>query len=192
MHFRPRVPPSERFGNSKKDDDRPSDVDREQFDRFDKDKTGQLELEEVRAMLEEVGSECDEAYLSTMMRKYDLDGNGTVGFEEFQEMWKFLTLKIVVPTNEKELFECCADKTSLWSRAFDCKIFPQDKYNPFHVDRSGASGAVMPLETVSAGEPPKADAKGQMKFANPLADEDDGDDDGEAGSATDTPPVEKE
>ena len=172
-------------------------MDREQFDRFDKDKTGQLELEEVRAMLEEVGSECDEAYLSTMMRKYDLDGNGTVGFEEFQEMWKFLTLKIVVPTNEKELFECCVDKTSLWSRAFDCKIFPQDKYNPFHVDRGGASGAVMPLETVAAGDnvaPPKADAEGQMKFANPLADEGDDDDDGrgEAGGATDKPPVEKE
>ena len=52
----------------------------------------------------------------------------------------------------------------------------------------------MPLETVAADDnvaPPK-DAEGQMKFANPLADEGDGDDDREAGGATDKPPVEKE
>eukprot|EP01045_Picozoa_sp_COSAG04_P056346 COSAG04_NODE_26259_length_297_cov_0.782828_1_plen_51_part_10 len=42
-------------------------------------------------MMQEMGFECDEAYLSAMIRKFDRDGNGAVGFEEFQEMWRFIT-----------------------------------------------------------------------------------------------------
>ena len=51
----------------------PSGVDRARFDRFDKDKTGQLEKEEVQAMMQDMGFECDEAYLgaghSPMIRR---------------------------------------------------------------------------------------------------------------------------
>ena len=42
-------------------------------------------------MMQDMGFECDEAYLGAMMRKFDRDDNGAVSFEEFQEMWKFIT-----------------------------------------------------------------------------------------------------
>ena len=66
-------------------------MDRARFDRFDVDKTGELEESEVQAMMQEMGFECDAAYLNAMMRKFDTDGNGSVGFAEFQKMWKFIT-----------------------------------------------------------------------------------------------------
>ena len=66
-------------------------MDRARFDRFDVDKTGELEEPEVQAMMQEMGFECDAAYLNAMMRKFDTDGNGSVGFAEFKKMWKFIT-----------------------------------------------------------------------------------------------------
>jgi hypothetical protein len=94
--------------------------------------------------------------------------------------------QVVAPTNNEELFECCADKHSLWSKLFSCRIFPDDdaETNPFHPSSGdggeGGGGAVMPSRPVSA--PGGGDAEKDLteqRFVNPVAD--DGDDVEETG-----------
>ena len=70
---------------------KPPEVDRARFDRFDEDKTGELEMEEIQAMMEEMGYQCDSEYLDQMMDKYDTDSSGSVDFGEFKEFWNFIS-----------------------------------------------------------------------------------------------------
>ena len=67
-----------------------ADAERARFDRFDSDNTGELEKAEVHAMMTEMGIDCDPDYLNAVLAKFDLDGDGSVGFEEFKKMWALI------------------------------------------------------------------------------------------------------
>ena len=90
--------------------------------------------------------------------------------------------QLVAPTNDKELFECCADEHSLWSKLFGCRIFPHDDdgTNPFHADYSGNGGrAVMPSSPITVEGKEDSTDTTEQRFANPVAEADFDDDDGD-------------
>ena len=66
------------------------DIDRVRFNRFDSDGTGDLERPEIHAMMTEMGIECEPDYLNAVLAKFDLDGDGSVGFDEFKMMWALI------------------------------------------------------------------------------------------------------
>merc|ERR1719265_1510613 len=41
-------------------------------------------------MMNEMGYDCDDEYLDTVIRKWDKDGSGSVDFGEFETMWPFI------------------------------------------------------------------------------------------------------
>eukprot|EP01045_Picozoa_sp_COSAG04_P013856 COSAG04_NODE_1005_length_8803_cov_3.755642_3_plen_242_part_00 len=51
----------------------PPDVDRARFDRFDVDGTGELEMQEIEAMMTEMGFACDKNYLGALLKKVRSD-----------------------------------------------------------------------------------------------------------------------
>lgn len=70
------------------------------FQRHDKDGTGEMDLQEVRGILDEHGIEHDDEELEAMMKKFDVDGSGTLGFEEFVELMadlKVATICALIP-----------------------------------------------------------------------------------------------
>eukprot|EP01052_Picozoa_sp_SAG31_P005932 SAG31_NODE_268_length_18767_cov_4.644900_8_plen_599_part_00 len=58
------------------------------FDRFDKDKSGEIESKEIHAVAETVGVALTEDEMSTALWEMDYDGSGMVDFEEFAEWWR--------------------------------------------------------------------------------------------------------
>ena len=58
------------------------------FGLFDKNGDGAIEKEEIQQVLENMGICPSEADLADMMSHVDLDGNGTISFDEFVELMK--------------------------------------------------------------------------------------------------------
>jgi len=74
----------------------PPDVDKDEcyawFLAVDQDGNGQLSPEELRsALLNEGGLSFSDSTVKYLMSIFDLDGNGTIGFEEFEPLWCFMT-----------------------------------------------------------------------------------------------------
>lgn len=66
---------------------------RARFDRYDTDGSGDLGKGEVQRIVRDVGFNVDGDYVNgalEMFGKFDGDGDGTLGFEEFCELWDFL------------------------------------------------------------------------------------------------------
>jgi hypothetical protein len=66
-------------------------LNRSRFDRFDTNKSGRLEPTEIQALIGSMDLECDNEYLKNVMFKFDRDGNGDLDYDEFAELWEFLT-----------------------------------------------------------------------------------------------------
>lgn len=57
------------------------------FTNFDKDKSGTIELSELKMVAKELGEEIPEDELQTIMGKLDINGDGKISFEEFKFWW---------------------------------------------------------------------------------------------------------
>lgn len=79
---------------------------REAFNAFDKDRSGHIDAEELRGILEAVGQEVNDEELREMVLMADSDNSGTIDF------WEFATLmahKMADPNPERTLkaaFNC--------------------------------------------------------------------------------------
>ncbi|CAM9653958.1 unnamed protein product [Chrysoparadoxa australica] len=58
------------------------------FDMYDEDKTGELEAEELEAVLTDLGQPHGKARIRGLMAKYDSDGSGAIGRDEFMHYMK--------------------------------------------------------------------------------------------------------
>ncbi|KAJ8646680.1 hypothetical protein MRB53_008428 [Persea americana] len=59
---------------------------RDAFDMYDQDKDGLISASELHRVLKSLGDRCTIEDCSRMIRSVDSDGDGSVNFEEFQEM----------------------------------------------------------------------------------------------------------
>lgn len=57
------------------------------FNNFDKDKSGTIELSELKMVAKELGEEIPEDELQIIMGKLDINGDGKISFEEFKFWW---------------------------------------------------------------------------------------------------------
>lgn len=70
-------------------EDRQADIDEQvkqisdAFKVFDKDKSGTITADEIRAVLRKCGEEVDEAEVEDILRRVDVDGDGKISIEEF-------------------------------------------------------------------------------------------------------------
>ena len=55
---------------------------REKFEAIDDDGSGELDEQELRALFNSMGRSVSKRVISNLMRLSDLDGNGTIDFEE--------------------------------------------------------------------------------------------------------------
>ena len=63
------------------------------FDKYDTNRDGVLDQDEVAAMIDSIGYEVDASYVSGVMeifRKFDTDHNGTIELAEFPQLWEHL------------------------------------------------------------------------------------------------------
>ena len=60
---------------------------RARFDRYDVNGTGELEEDEIAALMAEMGFACDADYLAQLVKKFDTNFNGSVDYAEFKQMW---------------------------------------------------------------------------------------------------------
>jgi len=74
----------------------PTDMERDEcyawFVAVDQDGNGQLSLEELRsALLNDGGLKFSIKTVAYLMSIFDLDGNGEIGFQEFEPLWYYIT-----------------------------------------------------------------------------------------------------
>jgi len=58
------------------------------FDVFDKDGSGSISTEELRAVMRSIGENLSDAEIDEMLNEADKDKNGTIDFEEFKAIMK--------------------------------------------------------------------------------------------------------
>ncbi|GMI09133.1 hypothetical protein TrVE_jg12628 [Triparma verrucosa] len=56
---------------------------REIFDKFDVDKSGEIDREELKKVFREIGKDASEREIDRVMTQFDLDGSGDIEFDEF-------------------------------------------------------------------------------------------------------------
>ena len=56
---------------------------RQIFKEFDTNKSGNLTLDELTAMLAKLQISCERKYVSALLKQFDTNGNGVIEFEEF-------------------------------------------------------------------------------------------------------------
>ena len=72
------------------------------FARFDRDGDGIITIDELRAIVEELGHTTTEAELTSLMQEMDTDENGTVEFAEFLAM---MARRLMLSDNEEEILQ---------------------------------------------------------------------------------------
>ena len=61
---------------------------RQLYKKYDKDDSGKLERDEVAQLVQDHGIELDQTELDTVVQMLDKDGDGLVGFDEFERWWQ--------------------------------------------------------------------------------------------------------
>jgi Ca2+-binding EF-hand superfamily protein len=57
---------------------------RKVFDDLDADKSGTIDVEEVRGSLQRLGMKYDDGAVTKLIKRIDVDGNGKIDFNEWQ------------------------------------------------------------------------------------------------------------
>lgn len=78
---------------------------RESFDLFDTDKSGALDVDELKVAMQTVGMEIPDKELSKLLLAVDKDGSGEFEFVEFVEVVKLLLLKMREANQAEGTFE---------------------------------------------------------------------------------------
>ena len=63
------------------------------FNRYDTNRDGVLDSNEIQAMIDDIGYEVDAQYVGGVMGifgKFDADGNGKIDVGEFEALWNHL------------------------------------------------------------------------------------------------------
>eukprot|EP01091_Cochliopodium_minus_P010874 TRINITY_DN2980_c0_g1_i1.p1 TRINITY_DN2980_c0_g1~~TRINITY_DN2980_c0_g1_i1.p1 ORF type:complete len:169 (-),score=53.12 TRINITY_DN2980_c0_g1_i1:70-576(-) len=58
------------------------------FDKYDKDHSGHIDIEEFASLCYELGHFLSEEEKSLAIQKLDVDGSGTISYKEFEPWWK--------------------------------------------------------------------------------------------------------
>eukprot|EP01043_Picozoa_sp_COSAG02_P023703 COSAG02_NODE_1273_length_13520_cov_2.622010_1_plen_2144_part_00 len=66
------------------------DVHRAQFDKYDRDRTGTLDVHEMVSLLHELNFDTSIDFAKKIMAQFDADRSGGISFEEFKQMWAIL------------------------------------------------------------------------------------------------------
>ena len=77
---------------------RPSALE-ELFRKYDTNGDGVLDMEEVAAMIDDIGYDVDQNYIAGTVEifgQFDADGNGTISLDEFEALWAHLGQESVV------------------------------------------------------------------------------------------------
>lgn len=75
-----------------------------QFMKFDQDQSGDIELMELKTMMETLDQAKTHLELMEMINEVDADNSGTIGYHEFLEMWlgkRSSILKLILMFEEK-------------------------------------------------------------------------------------------
>lgn len=67
------------------------------FDRLDDDGSGELDIDEIGQLMEQIGRKLNERQLKKMMKEIDTDGSGLVDFDEYWEWWMKGVTKVRFP-----------------------------------------------------------------------------------------------
>merc|ERR1711997_1046624 len=78
---------------------------KEAFDEFDKDKSGTISPEELLGVLRAMGQNPTEDELLNLVLEVDIDGNGTIEFEEFLSMMKQKANEVDEEADLREAFK---------------------------------------------------------------------------------------
>ena len=73
------------------------------FDKYDTNRDGVLDQDEVAAMIDSIGYEVDASYVGGVMEifgKFDTDHNGTIELAEFPQLWEHLGGEALVVEQE--------------------------------------------------------------------------------------------
>ena len=65
---------------------------KQQFDAYDQDGNGTVDLAEVKMVLEKCGVPMPEAQIAELIKEFDADGSGDLNFQEFVSMMLVLAL----------------------------------------------------------------------------------------------------
>lgn len=77
---------------------------KEAFDEFDKDKSGSISTKELLQVMRAIGKNPTEDEILELVMETDLNGNGTLDFEEFVEMMKKKTSEDDAKDDLREAF----------------------------------------------------------------------------------------
>jgi Ca2+-binding EF-hand superfamily protein len=77
---------------------------KEAFDEFDKDKSGSISTKELLQVMRAIGKNPTEDEILELVMETDLNGNGTLDFEEFVEMMKKKTTEEDAKDDLREAF----------------------------------------------------------------------------------------
>ncbi|EKX38832.1 hypothetical protein GUITHDRAFT_55550, partial [Guillardia theta CCMP2712] len=56
---------------------------RQVFESLDRDRKGSLDFDSVYDCLNSLGLQPDRGQVESLVKKYDIDGDGSIGYEEF-------------------------------------------------------------------------------------------------------------
>merc|ERR1712072_900097 len=76
---------------------------REAFEMFDMDRSGAIDVRELKAAIRALGMDVSAEELKKMVGDVDKDGNGTIEFAEFLSM---MTAKMARTASEEEIAKC--------------------------------------------------------------------------------------
>merc|ERR1712166_914926 len=76
---------------------------REAFEMFDVDRSGSIDLRELKAAIKALGMDVNAEELKKMVGEVDKDGNGTIEFAEFLGM---MTAKMSSSASDEEIAKC--------------------------------------------------------------------------------------
>ena len=76
---------------------------KEAFRFFDRDRNGNIDIEELQHVLKTLGQEPTQQELEEMISSVDLDDNGEIDFEEFVQM---MENRMFLPSNKTEYQDC--------------------------------------------------------------------------------------